>query len=85
MELTVPVELVRNFRVLLLMHLMVMNFRLIIMVEKKVILLKNSISLLMVMLFLAVIIYLGAVIKSVTTGYSLLRVLLPFTLAILGP
>ena len=62
MELPVLIEWGRWFRVRLLMQQMVMNFRLRLILANKGIFLKNRISPRMLMFFLALIIYSGAVI-----------------------
>ena len=72
-------------RILLLIHLVVLNFRLWLMVEKKGIFLTNRISLLMSMFLLSFIIYLGSVIYSFNTGPLFICVLFIFDAAMLGP
>ena len=61
-DFTVPIELLRWFRVLFLIHSMVANFRLWVIIAKKCILLTNRISTLMAVFFLALIISFGSVI-----------------------
>ena len=58
MDLTVPIEWVISFRFMLLMHLILMNFRLKLMSEEKGIFSKNMISTFMVMFLLDLIMYL---------------------------
>ena len=78
--LMVPIELGILFRVLLLIHPMVVNFKLRMMVEKKGIFLKNKISLLIVIFLLALIISLGNIIESFTPGLGLIQVVFPFNI-----
>ena len=64
---------------------MLVNFRLRMMVTKKVVLLTNKISPLMVTFLFEFIIYFATIIYSVTTCSGLLWVVFPFNAEMLGP
>ena len=68
-----------------MIHSIVVKFRLRMMVARKVILLKNIISPLMVMLFFSFVISVWGVIWPDTTGSILLRVVLAFNAEMVGP